>query len=101
VVDKNGRTECPPSYLLHDFILLHPGLHSPFCIRSFAAVGSTTTVRALLSTLLGCHQKHVKSSSLGTFRLVYTCSIFLLLQVLFFFTAALQFITSRCFSRPS
>jgi hypothetical protein len=39
-------------------------------------------------------------SSLGTFRLVYTCSIFLLLQVLFF-TAALQFITSRCFSRPS
>lgn len=100
VVDKNGRTECPPSYLLHDFILLHPGLHSPFCIRSFAAVGSTTTVRALLSTLLGCHQKHVKSSSLGTFRLVCTRSVFLLLQVLFF-TAALQFITSRCFSRPS
>ncbi len=61
VVDKNGRTECPPSYLLHDFILLHPGLHSPFCIRSFAAVGSTTTVRALLSTLLGCHQKHLES----------------------------------------
>lgn len=54
VVDKNGRTECPASYLLHDFILLHPGLHSPFCIRSSAVVGSTTTVRAVLSTLLEC-----------------------------------------------
>jgi hypothetical protein len=27
VVDKNGRAECTPSYLLHDFILLHPRFH--------------------------------------------------------------------------
>ncbi len=28
MVDKNGRAECTPSYLLHDFILLHPRFHS-------------------------------------------------------------------------
>ncbi len=27
MVDKNGRAECTPSYLLHDFILLHPRFH--------------------------------------------------------------------------